>query len=159
VDLQRSWPIRLVVKVELRPRLHISKIYPLHPPSLSHQQTSFLHLGSFQRHLTTHHSIAVAPSATSGSLSLTRVVIIGSVTVREPGKLRVTGCYKLRLSELSTSTSTNTSVMSHATSLSLLSYSLTVVMSDCTRLLCSSRVTPPNSPPRLSVLHQSPLPT
>ncbi|KAJ8585777.1 hypothetical protein M405DRAFT_395984 [Rhizopogon salebrosus TDB-379] len=25
------------------------------------------------------------------------------------------------------------------------------------RLLCSSRVTPPNPPPRLSVLHQSPL--
>ncbi|KAJ8588823.1 hypothetical protein M405DRAFT_819066 [Rhizopogon salebrosus TDB-379] len=57
-------------------------------------------------------------------------MIIGNVTVREPGKVGVTGCYKLRLSELSTSTSTNTSVISHATSSSLLSYGPTVIMSD-----------------------------
>jgi hypothetical protein len=89
-----------------------------------------LALGFFQRHLTTHHLRAVAPSATSGSLSSIRVVIIGSVTAREPGKLGVTECCKLRLSKLSTSTSTTTGVMSHATSLSLLSYRPTVIMSD-----------------------------
>ncbi|KAJ8588814.1 hypothetical protein M405DRAFT_842265 [Rhizopogon salebrosus TDB-379] len=56
-----------------------------------------------------HHSRAVAPSATS---------------VRESGNLLgVIGCYKLRLSELSTSASTTTSVMSHATGSSLLSHS------------------------------------
>ncbi|KAJ8586610.1 hypothetical protein M405DRAFT_908158 [Rhizopogon salebrosus TDB-379] len=76
---------------------------------------SFLALGFFQRHLTAHHLRAVAPSATSA---------------REPSKLGVTGCYKPRLSKLSTSTSTTTGVMSHATSLSLLSYSPTVIMSD-----------------------------
>jgi hypothetical protein len=87
--------------------------------------------GSFQRHLTTHHSRAVTPSATPGSLSLTRIVIIGSVTVREPGNLLgVIGCYKLRLSELSTSTSITTSVMSHDTSSSLLSSSYTAIVSD-----------------------------